>query len=184
VGHYHGARSPPGALVGFGEARSGVHGEGGGSARRHTGGARGPASTSVSGFLDSLGSPPGVAVEMLQRSGRDVVYRWRAIAQAARLTGDGLWSKIRRVQAGGRGQQARARSCVRGGGPEVVGRGREAVAWPVRSGAEESVRRSNSVAAARVVGVAAKKDRVQGVRWVSLKGQGGVWASVPRRAQA
>ena len=92
--------------------------------------------------------------------------------------------KIRRVQAGGRGQQARGRSWARGGAPEVVGRGRETVAWPVRDGAEESARRSNSVAAARVVGVAAKMDRVQGVHWVSLKEQGGVWASVPRRVQA
>ena len=30
---------------------------------------------------------------MLQGSGRDVVYRRRAIAQAARLTGGGFWSK-------------------------------------------------------------------------------------------
>jgi len=152
--------------------------------RRRTGGARGPAAAGVSGFLDSLGSPPGVAADMLQGSGRDVVYQRRAIVQAARLTGGGLWSKIRRVQAGGRGQQTRGRSWARGGAPEVVGRGREAVAWPVHGGAEESAWRSNSVAAARVVGVAAKKDGVQGVRWVSLKGQGGVWASVPRRAQA
>ena len=43
---------------------------------------------------------------------------------------------------------------------------------------------SGSVAAARVVGVAAKKDRVQVVRWVSLKGRGGVWVSVLWRAQA
>jgi len=57
----------------------------------------------VSGFLDSLGSPPGVAAEMLQGSGRDVVYRRRAIVQAARLTGGGFWSKSGacRLEVGG-----------------------------------------------------------------------------------
>ena len=67
-----------------------------------------------------------------------------------RLTGGGSGRKIRRVQAVGRGQQARGESCARGGAPDVVGRVRETVAWPVRGGAE--VRRLGGArcAAARV----------------------------------
>ena len=52
-----------------------------------------------------------------------------------RLTGGGGPSRIPALQARGRGQQARGGSWARGGAPAVVGRGWEAVAWPVRGGA-------------------------------------------------
>ena len=45
------------------------------SGRRRRRGVRGGVVAGVSGLLDSLGSPPGVAAEMLQGSGWEVVYR-------------------------------------------------------------------------------------------------------------
>jgi len=73
---------------------------------------------------DATGVREGCGLPAASKCAGGASYRWW------------LWSKIRRVQAGGRGQQARGKSWARGGAPEVVGRGRETVAWPVRGGAE------------------------------------------------
>ena len=89
--------------------------------------------------------------------------------------------EIRRVQAGGRGQQARGRSWARGGAPAVVGQGWEAVAWPVRGGAEA---RRGKAAQRRRLGLEA------GAGWrmgksrgavVVKKGEAEIWACVPQK---
>jgi hypothetical protein len=61
--------------------------------------------------------------------------------------------EFRRCRLEVEGQQARGRSWARGGAPAVVGRGWEAVAWPVRGGAE--ARRGRAAWRRRLVLVAA-----------------------------
>jgi len=72
---------------------------------------------------DATGVRAGCGLPAASNRAGGATYRRRVLVE------------IRRVQAGGRGQQARGRSWARGGAPAVVGRGWEAVAWPVRGGA-------------------------------------------------
>ena len=92
--------------------------------------------------------------------------------------------EIRALQAGGRGQQARGRSWARGGPPAVVGRGWEAVAWPVRGGAE--ARRGKAARRQRLgleVGVGWRMGKSRGADVVK-KGEAEIWSCVPQKELA
>jgi len=82
------------------------------------------------------GSMHGVPAEILQGSVRDVVYRRRAIAQAARLTGGGSGRKFGACRLEIEGSKLGENSWQPGGAPAVLGEGGEVVKRRGRGGGE------------------------------------------------
>ena len=118
---------------------------------------------------DATGVRAGCGLPAVINRAGSATYRRRVLVE------------IRRVQAGGRGQQARGRSWARGGVPAVVGRGWEAVAWPVCGGAE--ARRGKAARRQRLgleAGAGWRMGKSRGAVVVK-KGEAEIWACVPQK---